>query len=67
MTDQPTLYQVDAEPDIADWLVETQVLVSVERCEHGRIDPHYTAWPQDSINWCPGSPTLRSDDAKDDV
>ena len=46
---KPTLYQIDPdkwaehfEQDLDDlaWYVEHGVLVTVERCEHGNIDPH---------------------------
>ena len=40
MIDRNTMYRVDAEPDIAAWLIETQVLVEVVPCMHGNYARH---------------------------
>jgi len=41
------------------------VYLPVERCEHGRLDPHYMPgkkpWTISDVI-CPGSPTLREAD-----
>lgn len=53
----PTLYQVDAEPDIAEWLVETQVLVPVEpddvmNAAHKLVHPMYDNAADCDKFWC---------------
>jgi len=61
---EPTLYRRWPDPQGGRW-----VYLPVERCEHGRLDPHKT---QDSYlnfagrfvpaEWCGGSPTVREAD-----
>ena len=64
MSDRPTLYRInpDTSWDYAIY-IETGVLVKVERCQHGRIDPHIETSHGGSMTYhCPGSPTLEADD-----
>jgi len=44
MSDRNTMYRVDAEPDIAAWLIETQVLVEVVPCVHGNYARHIVGY-----------------------
>jgi len=57
---EPTLYRRWPDPQGGRW-----VYLPVERCEHGRLDPHYMPgkkpWTISDVI-CPGSPTLREAD-----
>jgi hypothetical protein len=57
MTDRPTLYYFH-DGGFIDGVIR---FVPVERCEHGKIDPHQVyGFP--SHVWCHGSPTLEAND-----